>query len=175
VLNAIPESGDNPAKYICPTLVVHEPEACTVQPVEADTLDRLVVGRLLDNLLTEENLQEIVALVRRDADSEAGRGRERAQAAQQELSDFNRQKGTILEAVEHETTTYSDAAKRVREIAEAEIVLEAEAQEARELANASEYAAESASADTRLSSPPTSGRATQPGPENSCTLSSRKS
>ena len=142
-MSAIAESDDNPARYICPRLLSHGPAACASQPVHADTLDRLVVGSLLDNMLTEENIQDIVTLVKRDAASEADRGRARARAAQQELSSLNRQKANLLEAVEHEATTYSDAAKRVREIAEAEVVLEAEAEEARKLANASEYAAES--------------------------------
>ena len=110
-MRPIPQSGDRRARYICPKLLAHGPAGCHSQPVDADALDRLVVGRLLENLLTGENLQDIVALVKRDAASEAERGKERAEAAHQELSDLNRQKGTILTAVEHQAATYSDAGK----------------------------------------------------------------
>ena len=143
VMSAIPESDNHPAGYVCPRLLSHGPTGCANQTVDADILDRLVVAKLLDNVITEENLQDTIALVKRDAVSEAECEIQRLQDTQHELSDLNRQKGTIITAVEHGATTYVESAKRVGEITDVETELESAAREAKERAAASEYAAES--------------------------------
>ena len=143
VINAIAESDNISAKYLCHGLLNHEFTGCASKPVDASTLDRLIITALLDKVLTVENLQKIVALVKRDPVHEAEESVQQAEAAQQELSSHNRQKGTIMTAVEHRAGTYSQAAKRMSEITGAEADLEAEAREAGQLAATSEYASES--------------------------------
>ena len=45
------------------TLIEHGPDDCTTPPIDTAYLDRLVVTRMVENLLTNENLQTVIKIV----------------------------------------------------------------------------------------------------------------
>ena len=137
---AEPESGI-PARYACPNRTAQGPLGCPTPPTNAETLDRLVIGKLLDRVLTEETLQGVVSLVKRDAGEDAVRGRQRLKYAEDELSELNRRRGNIVGAVEHGAATYMDAERRLEEMNQAQTDLQTQAQQATETRAEAEHAA----------------------------------
>ena len=47
-------------RYVCPTLMERGPDDCTTPPIDAEYLDRLVVTRMVENVLTGKNLQTVI-------------------------------------------------------------------------------------------------------------------
>lgn len=137
-----PENG-LPAKYACPNRNAQVIHGCPIPPVDAETLERLVIGRLLDKVLTEDTLQEVINLVKRDATGEAVQGRQRLKDTEDELSELNRRRGRVVGAVEHGAATYQDAERRLEEMNQVQHDLQAQAQEARETLAEAEHAASS--------------------------------
>ena len=133
-----PETGF-PARYACPNRIGRGSPSCPIPPVDAETLDRLVIGRLLDNVLSEDTIRDVIRLVKRDAGEEAARGRQSLEAAEDELSELNRHRSNIVSAVEHGAATYADAERRMKEMGQAQTDLQAQVQDARETVDASEH------------------------------------
>ena len=134
---------DLPASYACPNRTVQAESSCPTSPVDAATLDRVVIGRLLDRVLTEDTLQDIISLVKRDANEEAAKGWQRLEDAEEEISDLNRRRGNIVGAVEHGVATYQDAERRLEEMNQVQNELQAQAQRDRETLAEAEHAASS--------------------------------
>lgn len=132
-----------PTKYACPNRTAQAPHGCPTPPVDAETLERLVIGRLLDRVLTEDTLQDVISLVKRDAGEEADRGRQRFKDAEDELSELNLHRGRVVGAVEHGAATYQDAERRLKEMNQVQNELQAQAKEARETLAEAEHAASS--------------------------------
>ena len=53
-------SNDPDNRYVCPTLTERGPDDCTTPPIDAEYLDRLVVTRMVENVLTNKNLQTVI-------------------------------------------------------------------------------------------------------------------
>ena len=134
-----PETG-SPARYVCPNRTAQGPVGCLTPLVDAESLDRLVIAKLLDRVLTENTLQDVVSLVKRGTGEEAAKGRQRLEAAEDELSELNLRRGNIVGAVEHGAATYQDAERRLEEMNQAQMELQAQAQEARESLAEAEHA-----------------------------------
>ena len=48
-------------QYVCPTLIESGADDCATPPIDAEYLDRLVVTRMVENMLTGKNLiQEVL-------------------------------------------------------------------------------------------------------------------
>lgn len=137
-----PRTGLQP-RYACPNRTAQRAHGCPTPPVDAESLERLVIGKLLDRVLSEDTLQDVVSLVKGHAGEEASRGRQRLEAAEEEISELYRRRSNIVGAVEHGAATYQDAERRLEEMNQVQHQLQAQAQEARETVAEAERAANS--------------------------------
>ena len=114
-------------------------EPCDARPVDAAVLDRTVVESLLKNILTDEQLQDVVGLVRRDARYDAVHQQEQMEAAQEEVANLNRRRGELLDSIEYQNVPYAQVAGELSEINDRRTRAESHVEEARSRLAASEY------------------------------------
>ena len=138
-MSEIQQSGQQAASYACPGHTGEAAEPCGPHPVDAAVLDRTVVERLLKNLLTEEELQDVVGLVRRDARHDALHQQEQMEAAQEEVANLNRRRGELLDSIEYQNVPYAQVAGELSEINDRRTRAESHVEEANSRLAASEY------------------------------------
>ena len=119
--------------YICHSLLKRGKGTCKTPRLNAKNFEKLIVGEIRENVLTESNIRDLVKLLDEEMDGEAAEQRERLQTIDEELEDVKRRLSRIWQAIETTDIEMADASNRIREHRERKEKLEVAAEEARGL------------------------------------------
>ena len=135
-------------RYVCPTLIEHGPEHgpddCTTPPIDTAYLDRLVVTRMVENLLTSKNLQTVIKIAQEQSGKMALQHQAELETISDRLAGQNRPRRELMAAVETERTTFAEVAGRVQELNDAKTRLEVQAMEAKKQLEIQEFVSDEA-------------------------------
>ena len=126
-------------RYVCPTLIERGPDDCTTPPIDTAYLDRLVVTRMVENLLTNENLQTVIKIAQEQSGEMALQHRAELETISDRLAGQNRPRHELMTAVETERTTFAKVTRRVQELKDAKTRLEAQATRAKKELDLQEF------------------------------------
>jgi site-specific DNA recombinase len=111
--------------YVCGTLIREGAGSCDTPYLNAHKFERLVIDKIKEHILTEENLRELVRLVNEEMDAQASEYRERLETIVQEVDETNRRLGRLYEALETGSLTLEDLAPRIQDLRQRQKQLEA--------------------------------------------------
>ena len=131
-------------RYVCPTLMERGPDDCTTPPIDTAYLDRLVVTRMVENLLTGKNLQTVIKMAQEQSGKMALQHQAELETISESLAGQNRPRRELMAAVETERTTFAEVAGRVQELNDAKTRLEAQAMEAKKQLDIQEFVSDEA-------------------------------
>ena len=131
-------------RYVCPTLTERGPDDCTTPPIDAEYLDRLVVTRMVENVLTNKNLQTVIHIAQEQSGKIALQHRAELETISDRLAGQNRPRLELMAAVETERTTFAKVAGRVQELNDTKNRLEAQAMEAKKQLDLQEFVSDEA-------------------------------
>ena len=131
-------------RYVCPTLMERGPDDCTTPPIDAEYLDRLVVTRMVQNVLTGKNLQTVINIAQEQSGKMALQHRAELETISDRLAGQNRPRRELMTAVETERTTFAEVAGRVQELNDAKTRLEVQAIEAKKQLEIQEFVSDEA-------------------------------
>ena len=117
--------------YICHSLLKRGAGTCETPRLNARSFEKLVIGELRENVLTESNIRDLVKLLDEEMDGIAREQRQRLETIEGELEEVKRRLGRIWQFVETTDVETADAADRIKEHRERQEQLENAAQEAR--------------------------------------------
>ena len=119
--------------YVCHSLLKRGKGACTTPRLNAKSFERLIVGEIRENVLTESNIRDLVKLLDEEMDGVAREQRKRLQTIDLELEDVKKRLGRIWQVIESTDIELADASERILEHRERKEKLEVAAEEARGL------------------------------------------
>ena len=124
------KSGQYPY-YVCQSLMKRGSGACDTPRLNARRFEKLVVGKIRSNILTEGNIRDLVKVVDEQMDGVAAEQRKRLETIESELEDVKRKLGRIWHVIETTDIDMADASDRIKEHRAKQSSLEDEAAEAR--------------------------------------------
>ena len=131
-------------RYVCPTLMERGPDDCTTPPIDAEYLDRLVVTRMVQNVLTGKNLQTVINIAQEQSGKMALQHRAELETISDRLAGQNRPRRELMTAVETERTTFAEVSGRVQEMNDAKTRLEVQAIEVKKQLEIQEFVSDEA-------------------------------
>ena len=131
-------------QYLCPTLMERGPDDCTTPPIDAEYLDRLVVTRMVENVLTGKNLQTVINIAQEQSGKMALQHRAELETISDRVAGQNRPRRELMTAVETKRTTFAKVAGRVQELNDAKTRLEAQATRAKKQLDLQEFVSDEA-------------------------------
>ena len=131
-------------RYVCPTLMERGPDDCTTPPIDTAYLDRLVVTRMVENLLTSKNLQTIIKIAQEESGKIALKHQAELETISDRLAGQNRPRRELMAAVETERTTFAEVAGRVQKLNDTKTRLEVQAMEAKKQLEIQEFVSDEA-------------------------------
>ena len=111
--------------YVCGTLIRQGSGACDTPYLNAHRFEDLVIGKIKERILTEENLQELVRLVNEEMDAQASECRERLNTIVRELVETRQRLGRLYDALETGKIDLEDLSPRIHELRQRQKQLEA--------------------------------------------------
>ncbi len=118
------------AYYVCQSLMKRGSGACDCPRLNARRFEELVVNRIRANILTEDNIRELVKLVDEEMDGIAKEQRQRLETAEAELEDVRRRLDRLYNLAETTDLDIEDFKPRIKDHRERQQRLEATAEEA---------------------------------------------
>ena len=119
------------AYYVCQSIMKRGKDACDTPRLNARRFEELVVEKIRSNVLTEENITELVKAVDEEMDGMASEQRKRLRIIDDELEDVKSRLGRIWNAIETSDIEMADASDRIKEHRERKERLEDAAADAR--------------------------------------------
>ena len=119
--------------YVCHSLLKKGSGTCETPRLNARNFEKLIVGNLRENILTESNVRGLVKLMDEEMDGVAREQRERLETIEEQLEDVKRRLSRVWQVVETTDIEMADASDRIKELRESKEKLEAAADEARQL------------------------------------------
>ena len=119
------------AYYVCQSIMKRGKDACDTPRLNARRFEEMVVERIRENILTEDNITELVKVVDEEMDGIAKEQRQKLETIETELEDVKRKLGRVWHLVENTDLDMADASDRIREHRERQKRLEDAAAEAR--------------------------------------------
>ena len=110
--------------YVCGTLIRQGTGSCDTPYLNAKKFECLVIDKLKEHILTEENLRELVRLVNEEMDAQASEHKERLDTIRREMDDTNRRLGRLYDALETGTLKLGDLSPRIQELRQRQKQLE---------------------------------------------------
>ena len=118
--------------YVCQTLMKRGSGSCDTPRLNARRFEKLVVDKIRSNILTEDNIRDLVKTVDEKMDGVAADQHKRLEAIDAELEDVKRHLGRIWHFIgETDNVEMADAADHIRELRNRQERLEDEASAAR--------------------------------------------
>jgi len=111
--------------YVCGTLIRQGAGSCDTPYLNAHKFESLVIDKIKEHILTEENLRELVRMVNEEMDAQASEFRDRLDTILQESDETNRRLGRLYEALETGSLAMEDLAPRIQELRQRQKQLEA--------------------------------------------------
>ena len=119
------------AYYVCQSIMKRGKDACDTPRLNARRFEELVVEKIRSNVLTEENITELVKAVDEEMDGMASEQRKRLRIIDDELEDVKSRLGRIWNTIETSDIEMADASDRIKEHRERKERLEDAAADAR--------------------------------------------
>jgi len=110
--------------YVCGTLIRQGAGSCDTPYLNAHKFESLVIDKIKEHILTEDNLRELVRLVNEEMDAQASEYREQLDTIIRETDETNRRLSRLYEALETGKLAMEDLAPRIRELRERQKQLE---------------------------------------------------
>jgi site-specific DNA recombinase len=117
------------AYYVCGTLLKKGAGTCPTRYLNARRFESLVINKIKEHILTQDNLTKLVGLVNEEMDSFATGYRSRLEAVESELADVNRRLGHLYDALETGKLSLEDLAPRIQNLRHRQDQLEAAKQD----------------------------------------------
>jgi DNA invertase Pin-like site-specific DNA recombinase len=111
--------------YICNTLLKQGAGTCPTPYLNSRKFEKVVIDKIKERILTEENLRELVRLVNEEMDAQASETRQRLEAVTAEIADVHRRLGRLYDALETGKLTLNDLAPRIQALRHREDQLQA--------------------------------------------------
>ena len=111
--------------YICGTLLKQGAGACEAPYLNSLKFEKVVIDKIKERILTEENLRELVKLVNEEMDVVSMESRQRLETVKAEIADVHRRLGRLYDALETGKLTLSDLAPRIQALRHQEDQLQA--------------------------------------------------
>ena len=121
------------AYYVCQSLQKRGSGACDAPRLNARRFEEMVIEKIRANILTEDNIRELVKLVDEEIDGVAKEQRVKLETVEAELADVRRRLERLYNLVETTDMDIDDFKPRIRDHKERQERLEATADEARAL------------------------------------------
>ena len=103
--------------YVCQTLMKRGSGACDTPRLNARRFEKLVVGKIRSNILTENSIRDLVKVVDEQMDGVAAEQRTRLESIDAELEDVKKHLGRIWHYIgETDKVEMPDAADHIREM-----------------------------------------------------------
>ena len=100
--------------YVCGTLLKKGAGTCQAHYLNATKFEGLVIEKIKQRILTEENLAKLVSLVNEEMDSLASEYRKRLSAVADELVEVNRRLERLYDALETDKLALEDLVPRIQ-------------------------------------------------------------
>ena len=110
--------------YVCGTLIRQGAGSCDTPYLNAPKFERLVIDKIKEHILTEENLRELVRLVNEEMDAQASEYRDRLDTVIREIDETNHRLSRLYDALETGSLTMEDLAPRIRDLRQRQKQLE---------------------------------------------------
>jgi len=110
--------------YVCGTLIRQGAGSCDTPYLNAHKFESLVINKIKEHILTEENLRELVRLVNKEMDAQASEYRERLDTVIRETDETNHRLSRLYDALETGSLTMEDLAPRIRDLRQRQKQLE---------------------------------------------------
>ncbi len=108
------------AYYVCQSLLKRGKGSCKTPRLNSKRFERLVIDQIRGNILTEDNIRDLVKLVDEEMEGLAGEQRKKLESLEAELTDVQRWLDRLYRAIETTDLDISDIAPRIREHRERE-------------------------------------------------------
>jgi site-specific DNA recombinase len=102
--------------YVCNTLLKKGAGSCGARYLNSGKFERLVINKIKEHILTEENLQELARLVNEEMDGVAGDYREQLEVISGEITGINGRLERLYDALETGRIGLDDLAPRIRQL-----------------------------------------------------------
>ena len=116
--------------YVCQSIMKCGKGACKTPRLNARRFEKLVVGQIRSNILTEGNIRDLVRLVDEEMDGVAHEQRKRLESIEGELVEVRKWLDRLYRAIETSDLDITDIAPRIKENRERERRLQDAAREA---------------------------------------------
>ena len=104
------------AYYVCGTLLKRGRGTCDTPYLNARRFEEMLVEKLKERVLTEENLRELVKLVNEELDSVSHEYRDRLKTVEKEVADVQRRLDRLYDALETGKLTLDDLYPRIQQL-----------------------------------------------------------
>jgi hypothetical protein len=104
--------------YVCGTLLKKGAGACPTRYINSKELEGLVISKIKEHVLTEENLRKMVSLINEEMDAASTEYRAQLDTVTEEVEDVNRRLDRIYDAIETGSFRNEDLAPRIRQLNE---------------------------------------------------------
>ena len=102
--------------YVCGTLLKKVSGSCSSQYINSQKFENLVINRIKEQILTYDNLKELVSLVNEEMDSAASDYRERLNVITVEIDNVNQRLERLYDALETGSLQLADLAPRIQRL-----------------------------------------------------------
>lgn len=111
--------------YQCGTLLKHGAGSCQARYLNSKKFEKLIIDKIKERILTEDNLQELVQLVNEEMDATLSETRQRLDTVTAEVEDIHKRLGRLYDALETGKLTINDLSPRIQELRHREDQLQA--------------------------------------------------
>ena len=112
--------------YVCGTLLKKGAGSCPSRYVNSQKFERLVIDKIKEHILTEENLRELVRMVNEEMDASASDCKKRLDIVLEEIADVNQRLDRLYDAIETGKLNLDDLSPRIKQLKERKERLEAQ-------------------------------------------------
>ncbi|MCX6006397.1 MAG: hypothetical protein NTZ34_03940 [Chloroflexi bacterium] len=112
--------------YVCGTLLKKGSGSCKSHYINSRRFERLVIDKIKEYILTEENLRELVRLVNEEMDASFTGHRDQLDATLKEIAEVNRRLDRLYDAIETGKVTLDDLSARIKQLKEQKEKLESQ-------------------------------------------------
>ena len=115
----MPVSGGGVGKakvYICRTVANEGAGSCNTARLRTTDIEPLVLRKLLEHVLTDENLRDIINQVAQDKDNLSKEQRKKLRAAEKELQGLRTRRDNLFDYMEQKSISYQAAGERMKDI-----------------------------------------------------------
>jgi DNA repair exonuclease SbcCD ATPase subunit len=102
--------------YVCGTLLRKGAGSCQAHYLNSQKFEGLVINKIKEHILTEENLRELVRLVNEEMDSVGGEYREELDTISDEIASINHRLERLYDALETGKLRLEDLAPRIQQL-----------------------------------------------------------